>query len=68
MTEQTYCPMTGDRPGQQGKTERIRCPCCLEIEVATVDDYPCINYEGRAHYCKQCGYLITESERNKVRE
>jgi C4-type Zn-finger protein len=46
-------------------TETIKCPECESVQVATVlHTIPFPNY---VHFCT-CGYIITESEWQKVEE
>lgn len=46
--------------------ETIKCPNCGSIENAQVEHtQPFYNY---THQCSKCGYIITESEWEKIRE
>lgn len=47
--------------------ETIRCPKCGEIEKATVEHQPSDPWPIYVHKCI-CGYIITESEWEKVKD
>ena len=47
-------------------TERIRCPECVSEQDATVEHtFP---HWSRVHTCASCGYIIMESEWERVEE
>jgi len=49
-----------------GKYVEIRCPQCRHIQKARVrKTFPFYTY---MHICKKCGYVITESEWDEVKQ
>lgn len=44
--------------------EKIQCPECDEIQEAVVEHT--VIWNSYVHECKNCKYIITESEWNKV--
>jgi predicted RNA-binding Zn-ribbon protein involved in translation (DUF1610 family) len=44
--------------------EAIRCPECGEIQIAKVKHT--IPFDTFLHSCQKCGYVIMESEWNKI--
>lgn len=43
------------------KEVKIKCPECESIEDA-IEDYTTIPFATYIHECKNCGYIIIESE------
>ncbi len=58
------CPACVEVEKRTSHTETIRCPSCLAIQEATVD-HTTWPFDTYVHNC-QCGYIITESEWDKV--
>ena len=48
------------------RTERIRCPECEHEQDATVEHM--IPWNSYCHFCEKCGYIILESEWERVEE
>ncbi|WP_195654108.1 ASCH domain-containing protein [Bacteroides sp. 1001136B_160425_E2] len=46
---------------------KIECPECGSIEMA-VEDYTTVPFNTFIHSCNKCGYVIMESEWNKINE
>lgn len=46
---------------------KIECPECGSIEMA-VEDYTTVPFNTFIHSCNNCGYVIMESEWNKINE
>jgi uncharacterized protein (DUF2225 family) len=44
--------------------ETIVCPQCEAVEVATVEHY--FPWYAYVHHCSKCGYIIMESEWERV--
>lgn len=46
--------------------EKIKCPECSTIQITIVQEFwPWDNY---THHCENCGYIIMESEWDRVQE
>lgn len=56
------------QPGQERETEyhieRIKCPMCAKKQQAKVEHT--VPWYSYVHHCFSCGYIIMESEWEKV--
>ena len=51
----------------QVKETKIECPKCGYVQMAFVD-HTTVPFSSYVHECCECGYIITESEWNEIKE